>query len=68
MVKNNQMETGQARRGRADAWGVLVVQWARLPDQNIKRTAPAASRAEESADNSDDLKAVGWVSHERRKA
>jgi hypothetical protein len=29
---------------------------------------PAASRTEESADNSDDLKAVGWVSHELRKA
>ena len=63
-------ETCECRTSQSegDAWGVLVVQKARLPDQNIKRTAPAASRAEESEANSDDLEAVGCDSHERRKA
>jgi hypothetical protein len=67
MVKNNQMETGQARggSGRVGRAGCPVGTLARSKHQT---DFPAASRTEESADNSDDLKAIGWVSHERRKA
>jgi len=41
-----------------------AIEWQRHPIQP-KRTRPAALRAEESADNSDDRVAVGWFSHER---
>lgn len=50
-------------RGKGDAWCVLAIAEALPPDQKSERTAPAASCAGESADNSDDLKAGGVSAH-----
>lgn len=55
---------GTASRAFVDAWGVPVVLGNTPARSKSKRTAPAASRAEESADNSDDLEAVEQGSHE----